>query len=74
LLQVDVELAKSIADRPELEQEDEELRRKLWLRIAKHVVQEEKDIKRAMKFLQVSNELTLIVHNVCLGFVSICSA
>ena len=50
---MDVELAKSIADRRELEEEDEELRKKLWLQIAKHVVQEDKDISRAMKFLQV---------------------
>ncbi|CAK8677916.1 unnamed protein product [Clavelina lepadiformis] len=59
-LQVDVELAKSIADRRELEEEDEELRKKLWLQIAKHVVQEDKDISRAMKFLQESGDLLKI--------------
>uniref|UniRef100_F6ZGD4 Vacuolar protein sorting-associated protein 18 homolog n=1 Tax=Ciona intestinalis TaxID=7719 RepID=F6ZGD4_CIOIN len=58
-LKVDVELAKSIADRRELE-EDEETRRKLWLCIAKHIVQEDKDIKRAMKFLQESGDLLKI--------------
>nr|XP_006811890.1 PREDICTED: vacuolar protein sorting-associated protein 18 homolog [Saccoglossus kowalevskii] len=47
-LKVDVDLAKLNADRPE---DDEELRKKLWLRIARHVVEEEKDIKRAMEFL-----------------------
>nr|CAB3267628.1 vacuolar protein sorting-associated protein 18 homolog [Phallusia mammillata] len=59
-LKVDVDLAKSIADRQELEEEDEELRKKLWLKIAKHVVQEDKDIKRAMKFLQESGDLLKI--------------
>ncbi|KAJ7344834.1 hypothetical protein JRQ81_000784 [Phrynocephalus forsythii] len=47
-LQVDVDLAKSCADLPE---EDEELRKKLWLKIARHVVQEEKDVKKAMACL-----------------------
>ena len=39
----DLELAKVNADRPE---DDETLRKKLWLKIAKYVVQEQKDIKR----------------------------
>lgn len=39
----DLELAKINADRPE---DDDVLRRKLWLKIAKYVVQEQKDIKR----------------------------
>jgi hypothetical protein len=39
----DLELAKINADRPD---EDETLRKKLWLKIAKYVVQEQKDIKR----------------------------
>lgn len=47
-LQVDVDLAKSCADLPE---DDEELRKKLWLKIAQHVVQEEKDVKKAMNCL-----------------------
>ncbi|XP_061560865.1 vacuolar protein sorting-associated protein 18 homolog [Phycodurus eques] len=47
-LQVDVDLAKSCADLPE---DDEELRKKLWLKIARHVVQEEKDVKKAMNCL-----------------------
>lgn len=39
----DLELAKINADRPE---DDDLLRKKLWLKIAKYVVQEQKDIKR----------------------------
>ncbi|ORY29496.1 Pep3/Vps18/deep orange family-domain-containing protein [Naematelia encephala] len=45
----DLELAKINADRPD---DDEPLRKKLWLKIAKYVVQEQKDIKSAMKFLE----------------------
>jgi hypothetical protein len=41
----DLELAKINADRPE---DDDVLRRKLWLKIAKYVVQEQKDIKRSV--------------------------
>jgi hypothetical protein len=48
-LQVDIELAKEHADKPE---DDDELRKKLWLRIARHVVQKQRDIKTAMSFLQ----------------------
>ncbi|XP_025087260.1 vacuolar protein sorting-associated protein 18 homolog [Pomacea canaliculata] len=48
-LTVDVELAKQQANKPA--EDDLELRKKLWLRIARHVVEEEKDIKRAMEFL-----------------------
>jgi len=43
LEQGDLELAKINADRPE---DDQVLRKKLWLKIAKYVVQERKDIKR----------------------------
>jgi hypothetical protein len=39
----DLELAKTNADRPE---DDDDLRKKLWLKIAKYVVQEKQDIKR----------------------------
>uniref|UniRef100_A0A1E1XC32 Vacuolar protein sorting-associated protein 18 homolog n=1 Tax=Amblyomma aureolatum TaxID=187763 RepID=A0A1E1XC32_9ACAR len=48
-LKVDIDLAKLNADKPE---NNEELRKKLWLKIAQHVVTEQKDIKRAMEFLQ----------------------
>ncbi|KAL4656442.1 vacuolar protein sorting-associated protein 18-like [Arapaima gigas] len=55
-LQVDVDLAKSCADLPE---DDEELRKKLWLKIARHVVQEEKDVKKAMHCLSDCNLLKI---------------
>ncbi|KPP69938.1 vacuolar protein sorting-associated protein 18-like [Scleropages formosus] len=55
-LQVDVDLAKSCADLPE---DDEELRKKLWLKIARHVVQEEKDVKKAMHCLSSCNLLKI---------------
>lgn len=48
-LAVDVDLAKHQADKPD--EDDLDLRKKLWLRIARHVVEEEKDVKRAMEFL-----------------------
>ncbi|EIW66818.1 hypothetical protein TREMEDRAFT_40794 [Tremella mesenterica DSM 1558] len=48
----DLELAKINADRPE---DDEGLRRKLWLKIARYVVQEQRDIKSAMKFLEATD-------------------
>jgi len=48
-LQFDTDLAKQNADKPE---NNEELKKKLWLKIARHVVEDEKDIKRAMEFLQ----------------------
>ncbi|XP_071479921.1 vacuolar protein sorting-associated protein 18 homolog [Diadema antillarum] len=48
-IKVDVELAKQSAEKPD---DDEVLRRKLWLRIAKHVVSEQNDIKKAMAVLQ----------------------
>lgn len=41
----DLELAKVNADRPE---DDDLLRKKLWLKIAKYVVQEKQDIKRCV--------------------------
>lgn len=48
-LQFDTELAKQNADKPD---NNVELKKKLWLKIARHVVEEEKDIKRAVEFLQ----------------------
>lgn len=56
VFQVDVDLAKSCADLPE---DDEELRKKLWLKIARHVVQEEKDVKKAMNCLSSCNLLKI---------------
>ncbi|KAK7468755.1 tethering complex subunit [Stygiomarasmius scandens] len=45
----DLELAKINADMPE---DDQPLRKKLWLKIARYVVQDKKDIKTAMQFLE----------------------
>ncbi|XP_052823980.1 vacuolar protein sorting-associated protein 18 homolog [Octopus bimaculoides] len=49
-LTINVDLAKEQASKPD--EEDYELRKKLWLKIARHVVEEEKDVKRAMEFLR----------------------
>jgi len=46
-LSVDIELAKANANKPE----DEAVRKRLWLKIAQHVVREKSDIKEAMQFL-----------------------
>jgi len=43
-----IELAKENADKPE---DDAELRKKLWLRIARHVVEEEQDLTGAVALL-----------------------
>lgn len=51
-----MELARINADKPE---DDDVLRKKLWLNIAKHVVQENKDIKSALEFLKQSNLLKI---------------
>lgn len=45
-LSVDLTLAMRNAEAAE---DDEDLRKKLWLRIAKHVVMEEKNIDKAMQ-------------------------
>ncbi|OAD75205.1 hypothetical protein PHYBLDRAFT_186318 [Phycomyces blakesleeanus NRRL 1555(-)] len=52
----DLELARINADKPE---DDDVLRKKLWLSIAKHVVQENKDIKTAMEFLKQGDLLKI---------------
>ncbi|KAG6832293.1 hypothetical protein H0H92_003526 [Tricholoma furcatifolium] len=52
----DLELAKINADMPE---DDEPLRKKLWLKIARYVVQEKKDIKTAMRFLDNTDLLKI---------------
>lgn len=51
-----MELARINADKPE---DDDLLRKKLWLNIAKHIVQENKDIKSALEFLKQSNLLKI---------------
>jgi len=47
-LKVEIPLAKENADKPE---DDDALRKKLWLKIAKHLVVEHKNIKKAMELL-----------------------
>ncbi|XP_063971923.1 vacuolar protein sorting-associated protein 18 homolog [Diachasmimorpha longicaudata] len=49
-LTIDVDLAKIIAAMPS--HNDNELKKKLWLKIAEHVVRERDDIQQAMEFLQ----------------------
>ncbi|XP_065874065.1 vacuolar sorting protein 18 [Euphorbia lathyris] len=61
-LQVDPELAMAEADKVE---DDEELRKKLWLMVAKHVVQQEKgtkreNIRKAIAFLKETDGLLKI--------------
>ncbi|PRP82641.1 hypothetical protein PROFUN_09752 [Planoprotostelium fungivorum] len=53
-LEVDLNLAKENANKPE---EDEGLRKKLWLKIARFVVEQKKDIQGAMELL---NECDLL--------------
>ncbi|KAG8219704.1 Pep3/Vps18/deep orange family-domain-containing protein [Butyriboletus roseoflavus] len=52
----DLELAKINADMPE---GDPQLRKKLWLKIARYVVQDKKDIKAAMRFLEDTDLLKI---------------
>ncbi|KAN0100510.1 Pep3/Vps18/deep orange family domain containing protein [Tylopilus felleus] len=52
----DLELAKINADMPE---DDPQLRKKLWLKIARYVVQDKKDIKSAMRFLEDTDLLKI---------------
>eukprot|EP00794_Sanderia_malayensis_P016888 gene16888-18594_t len=47
-LTVDVEKAKIYADKPE---DDDVLRKKLWLKVARHVVESQVDVGRAMELL-----------------------
>ncbi|TPX62294.1 hypothetical protein PhCBS80983_g00536 [Powellomyces hirtus] len=53
----DLELAQINAEKPE---EDDALRKKLWLRIARHVVEEKRDIKQALAFLSQTSDLLKI--------------
>ncbi|KAF9502533.1 DigA protein [Pleurotus eryngii] len=52
----DLELAQINADMPE---DDQPLRKKLWLKIARYVVQDKKDIKTAMRFLESTDLLKI---------------
>ena len=57
-LKVDAALARQTADMPG--EENDELRKKLWLRIARHVVEEERDVQRAMSVLEQCPKLLKI--------------
>ncbi|KAJ3071689.1 hypothetical protein HDU98_004948 [Podochytrium sp. JEL0797] len=52
----ELQLAQINADKPI---DDEILRKKLWLKIARHVVDERKDIKQAIEFLKQSDLLRI---------------
>ncbi|PFH54792.1 hypothetical protein AMATHDRAFT_72557 [Amanita thiersii Skay4041] len=52
----DLELAKINADMPE---DDQSLRKRLWLKIARYVVQDKKDIRSAMRFLENTDLLKI---------------
>jgi len=62
VLQIDPELAMAEADKVE---DDEDLRKKLWLMVAKHVVKQEKgakreNIRKAIAFLKETDGLLKI--------------
>ncbi|EJD55563.1 hypothetical protein AURDEDRAFT_179299 [Auricularia subglabra TFB-10046 SS5] len=52
----DVELAKAHADQPA---DDAPLRKRLWLKIARYVVRDKRDIKTAMRFLENTDLLKI---------------
>ena len=52
----DIELAKQHADVPD----DDEMKKKLWLRIAKQVITQQADIKKAIGVIRESNDLLKI--------------
>ncbi|KAI9094312.1 Pep3/Vps18/deep orange family-domain-containing protein [Phlyctochytrium arcticum] len=54
----DLELAEINANKPH--PDDEILRKKLWLRIARHIIEEQKDIKQALSFLSQTSDLLKI--------------
>ncbi|XP_060521918.1 vacuolar protein sorting-associated protein 18 homolog isoform X2 [Cylas formicarius] len=57
-LKVDLDLAKKIADMPP--ENEVELRKKLWLKIAEHVISGKDDIELAMSFLRRRSDLIKI--------------
>lgn len=57
-LEFDVDLAKKIADKTS--ESDEELQRKLWLKIGKKVVSSETDMQKITEFLLETNDLLQI--------------
>lgn len=52
----EMSLAQVYADRPE---DDPELKKILWMRIARHVIEEQKDIRTAIGFLKTSGVLKI---------------
>mmetsp|Transcript_59942 Transcript_59942/g.141174 ORF Transcript_59942/g.141174 Transcript_59942/m.141174 type:complete len:974 (+) Transcript_59942:154-3075(+) len=50
----DIELAKLNADKVE---DDDDLRKRLWLRIARYVIEEEKDVRKAIAFIGQTEHL-----------------
>jgi len=50
----DIELAKLNADKVE---DDDDLRKRLWLRIARYVIDEEKDVRKAIAFIGQTEHL-----------------
>lgn len=63
---MDLDLAKAEADKVE---DDEELRKKLWLMVAKHVIQQEKgtkreNIKKVVDFLSEANNNLLSIEDI----------
>eukprot|EP00736_Rhodelphis_marinus_P011772 Rmarinus@m.19227 len=56
-LEVDVELAKDSANMPE---DDEELKKKLWLRIARHVIEKENNVQRGIHLMTESCHVLVI--------------
>lgn len=66
----DLELAKQFADMPE---DDEPLRKKLWLKIAKYVVQDKKDIKTYVLSLLIPHARLIIVTAPCISLKTQCS-
>ncbi|KIJ45146.1 hypothetical protein M422DRAFT_251339 [Sphaerobolus stellatus SS14] len=52
----DLELAKINADKPD---DDMQLKKKLWLKIAKYVVEDKHDLKTAMRFLEDTDILKI---------------
>uniref|UniRef100_A0A6B2KX76 Uncharacterized protein n=1 Tax=Arcella intermedia TaxID=1963864 RepID=A0A6B2KX76_9EUKA len=65
LLVGNIEMAKSIADKPQSDpnipsdEDKDELRKNLWLIIARHVVEKDKNIKKAMEYLKDTDLLKI---------------
>lgn len=51
----EIQLARECADKPD----DDELKKKLWLRIAKHVIEKDNDVKKAIEFLGHTDKIKL---------------